>query len=65
MIYMSRSLHFRAPVRDGDTVRAIVTVTEVMVEKGRPVAHTVQGLRMRRGGGEALVAIRRPEDSVT
>jgi len=34
-IYMSRSLRFRAPVRARDTVRAIVTVTEVMVEKGR------------------------------
>jgi hypothetical protein len=34
-------------------------------ERARPVAHTVQGLRMRRGGGEALVAIRRPENSVT
>lgn len=40
-IYMKQSLNFRAPVRAGDTVRARVTITEVLVEKRRIVMDTV------------------------
>ena len=40
-IYMNQSLRFRAPVRPGDTVRARVTVKEVIAEKGRVVLDTV------------------------
>lgn len=40
-IYMSQSLRFRAPVRPGDTVRAKVTVKEVLADKGRAVLDTV------------------------
>ena len=40
-IYMSQSLRFRAPVRPGDTVRAKVTVKEVIADKGRVVIDTV------------------------
>ncbi|HNH35597.1 MAG TPA: MaoC family dehydratase [Rhodocyclaceae bacterium] len=41
VIYMSQSLRFRAPVRPGDTVRAKVTVKEVVLDKGRVVLDTV------------------------
>lgn len=41
VIYMSQSLRFRAPVRPGDTVRARVTVKEVIVAKSRVVLDTV------------------------
>ncbi len=41
VIYMSQSLRFRAPVRPGDTVRAKVTVKEVIAEKCRVVLDTV------------------------
>lgn len=41
VIYMSQSLHFRAPVRPGDTVRARATVKEVIAEKCRVVLETV------------------------
>ncbi|MDM0042617.1 MaoC family dehydratase [Variovorax sp. J22G21] len=34
-VYLSQSLQFRAPVRPGDTVRAVVTVTEVLHGKRR------------------------------
>lgn len=40
-IYVSQSLRFKAPVRPGDTVRAKVTVKEVIAEKGRAVFDTV------------------------
>ena len=40
-IYMSQSLRFRAPVRPGDTVRAKVTVKEVLVDKSRVVLDTI------------------------
>lgn len=40
-IYLSQSLRFRAPVRPGDTVRAKVTVKEVVPEKCRVVLDTV------------------------
>ena len=39
-IYLSQSLHFRAPVRIGDTVEARVTVTEIVGDKGRVVLKT-------------------------
>ena len=34
-IYISQSLHFRAPVKIGDTVNVMVTVEELMPEKTR------------------------------
>jgi 3-hydroxybutyryl-CoA dehydratase len=40
-IYMNQSLRFRAPVRPGDTVRARVTVKEVIEDKCRVVLDTV------------------------
>ena len=60
-IYMSQSLRFRAPVRAGDTVRATVTVKELMPEKCRVLLGTDCAV----GGqvvieGEALVALPAP-----
>ena len=57
-IYMSQSLRFRAPVRAGDTVRATVTVKELMPERCR----VLLGTECAVGGqvvieGEALVAL--------
>ena len=40
-IYLKQSLNFKAPVRAGDTVRARVTITEVIAEKRRIVMDTV------------------------
>jgi 3-hydroxybutyryl-CoA dehydratase len=40
-IYLKQSLNFKAPVRAGDTVRAKVTITEVIPEKRRAVLETV------------------------
>jgi 3-hydroxybutyryl-CoA dehydratase len=40
-IYLSQSLHFRAPVRIGDTVEAQVTVADIVPEKGRVLLKTV------------------------
>jgi len=40
-IYLTQVLRFRAPVRPGDTVRARVSVKEVIVGKGRVVLDTV------------------------
>lgn len=40
-VYLKQSLNFRAPVRVGDTVRARVTIREVIVEKNRIVMDTV------------------------
>src|SRR4051795_2628599 len=39
-IYMSQNLRFRAPVRAGDTVRATVTVKELIPEKHRVLLGT-------------------------
>jgi 3-hydroxybutyryl-CoA dehydratase len=39
-VYMSQSLRFRAPVRAGDTVRATVTVKELIPEKCRVLLGT-------------------------
>jgi len=55
---MSQSLRFRAPVRAGDTVRATVTVKEIIPEKHRVLLGTdctVGGLVVIEG--EALVAL--------
>ena len=40
-IYLSQTLKFKAPVRPGDTVRATVTVREVLTEKNRVILDTV------------------------
>lgn len=40
-IYLSQNLRFKAPVRPGDTVRATITVKEVLAEKRRVVLDTV------------------------
>lgn len=40
-IYLKQSLNFKAPVRAGDTVRARVTIREVIAEKRRVVLDTV------------------------
>src|SRR3954462_1582136 len=60
-IYMSQSLRFRAPVRAGDTVRATVTVKELIPEKCRVLLGTDCAV----GGqvvidGEPLVALHPP-----
>src|SRR5215207_2816487 len=60
-VYMSQSLRFRAPVRAGDTVRATVTVKELIPEKCRVLLGTDCAV----GGqvvieGEALVALPAP-----
>jgi 3-hydroxybutyryl-CoA dehydratase len=39
-IYLSQNLKFKAPVRAGDTVRAVCTVKELMIEKRRAVITT-------------------------
>jgi 3-hydroxybutyryl-CoA dehydratase len=39
-IYMGQTLRFRAPVRPGDTVKAVVTVKEIVREKGRVILET-------------------------
>ncbi|NGM22997.1 MaoC family dehydratase [Roseomonas stagni] len=57
-IYMSQSLRFRAPVRIGDTVTAIVEITALNTEKHRATLRTVC---LVKGNpvleGEALVAV--------
>ena len=40
-IYLKQSLNFKAPVRAGDTVRARVTIKEVIAEKRRIVMDTI------------------------
>ena len=40
-IYMGQNLKFLAPVRPGDTVRAVVTVKEIMPEKKRAILDCV------------------------
>lgn len=40
-IYLSQNLRFKAPVRPGDTVHAIVTIKELMSEKRRVSLTTV------------------------
>jgi 3-hydroxybutyryl-CoA dehydratase len=40
-VYLSQSLKFRAPVRVGDTVMAVITVTDINAEKKRVTLKTV------------------------
>ena len=40
-IYLSQTLRFKAPVRPGDTVKATLTVKEVIAEKNRVTLDTV------------------------
>ena len=39
-VYLGQSLKFKAPVRPGDTVKTVVTVKEVVIEKKRAVLTT-------------------------
>ena len=39
-VYLGQSLKFKAPVRPGETVKTVVTVKEVVVEKKRAVLTT-------------------------
>jgi 3-hydroxybutyryl-CoA dehydratase len=57
-IYMSQNLRFRAPVRAGDTVRATVTVKELIPEKQRVLLGTCCTVRDEVViEGDALVAL--------
>ena len=57
-IYMSQNLRFRAPVRAGDTVRATVTVKELIPEKHRVLLVTCCTVRDEVViEGDALVAL--------
>ena len=57
-IYMSQNLRFRAPVRAGDTVRAIVTIKELNPEKRRVLLDTCCRVRDQVViEGDALVAL--------
>lgn len=40
IVYLSQSLRFKAPGRPGDTVRAVVTVKEVITGKRRALLNT-------------------------
>lgn len=40
-IYLGQNLRFKAPVRPGDTVNAVVTVKELFPEKRRVTLHTI------------------------
>lgn len=40
-VYVSQQMNFRGPVRPGDTVDALVTVKELMPERGRAILTTV------------------------
>ena len=41
IIYLGQNLRFKAPVRPGDTVNAVVTVKELFPEKRRVTLHTI------------------------
>jgi 3-hydroxybutyryl-CoA dehydratase len=57
-IYMSQNLRFRAPVRPGDTVRATVTVKELIPEKLRVLLGTECTVReVVVIDGDAMVAL--------
>mgnify|MGYP000202105605 CR=1 FL=1 len=63
-IYLSQTLRFKAPVHPGDTVRAIVTVKSLDVEKNRVVLDTVcqvQGNTVLEGEATVL-APKRPKE---
>ena len=60
-VYLSQSLRFRAPVRAGDTVHAVVTVTELLSKRSRVLLNTdctVRGVVVI--SGEALVLLPAP-----
>jgi 3-hydroxybutyryl-CoA dehydratase len=58
VIYMSQNLRFRAPVRAGDTVRATVTVKELIPEKHRVLLSTCCTVRDEVViEGDALIAL--------
>jgi 3-hydroxybutyryl-CoA dehydratase len=40
-IYLGQQLKFKAPVKIGDTVKTVVTVKELVKEKGRITLETV------------------------
>ena len=64
-IYLSQSLRFRAPVRAGDTVHAIVAVTELLSERSRVLLSTectVRGVVVI--SGEALVLLPAPARTI-
>ncbi len=44
-VYLAQTLKFKAPVRAGDTVRAKVTVKEIVPEKKRVVLETVASVK--------------------
>ena len=57
-IYLKQSLNFKAPVRAGDTVRARVTIREVIAEKRRVVLDTVATVGDKLVlDGEALIMV--------
>ncbi len=60
-IYLGQDLRFRAPVRIGDTVRAVATVTEVDTESRRAFLDTTCYVRSRTvvtGQAEVLLGSR-------
>jgi 3-hydroxybutyryl-CoA dehydratase len=50
-IYLAQTMRFLAPVRAGETVRAVVTVKEIEQEKGRVTMETV----CKVGGKDVLI----------
>jgi len=61
-IYVSQTMRFLAPVRAGDTVRAVVTVREVEMERKRVTLETVCLVAGKKVvDGEAVIMVpRRP-----
>ncbi len=60
-IYLSQSLHFKAPVKVGDTVEARVTLTELNAEKRRmkfSTVCTVAGKVVLDGEAELMIPAR-------
>jgi 3-hydroxybutyryl-CoA dehydratase len=66
-IYVSQTMRFLAPVRAGDTVRAVVTVTAVDVERKRVTLETVCRVNGQDVvAGEAILMVpRRPRIEAT
>ena len=60
-VYLAQTLKFKAPVRAGDTVRAKVTVKEIVPDKKRVVLETVasvKGSTVLEGEATVMVASR-------
>lgn len=60
-VYLAQTLKFKAPVRAGDTVRAKVTIKEIVPEKKRVVLETVasvKGSPVLEGEATVMVASR-------